>query len=137
MSDARPRTLLVLGASGDLTGRLLRPALGQLLTAEPERRIVLVGSGAEELGPDQWRTKVRAAFDSADATDRPSTTCWPPPATSADVTTREGMGSVLTGCEGLVAIYFALPLAGGLGANGRVRGWQCRTGGLVRSGRPS
>lgn len=29
----------------------------------------------------------------------------------ADVTTREGMGSVLTGCEGPVAIYVALPPA--------------------------
>ena len=41
---AEPQTtLLILGASGDLTSRLLLPALGQLLTLEPHRRIRLRG----------------------------------------------------------------------------------------------
>ncbi|MGZ8804752.1 MAG: glucose-6-phosphate dehydrogenase, partial [Microbacterium sp.] len=41
-------TLIVLGASGDLASRLLLPALGQLLTREPERSIRLVGAGMDD-----------------------------------------------------------------------------------------
>ena len=42
-------SLLLLGASGDLSGRLLLPAFGQLLDREEARRgVVLVGAGAED-----------------------------------------------------------------------------------------
>ncbi len=41
-------TLVILGASGDLSSRLLLPAIGQLLTNHPERRFRLIGSGVEE-----------------------------------------------------------------------------------------
>ena len=45
---------MLLGASGDLSGRLLLPALGQLLDAEEQRRnIVLIGAGTEEWDPSQ------------------------------------------------------------------------------------
>jgi hypothetical protein len=50
------KTLLLLGASGDLSGRLLLPALGQLLDAEEERRgLVLVGAGAEDWVNATWK----------------------------------------------------------------------------------
>ncbi len=48
MADAAISTLVMLGASGDLANRLLMPALGKLLDAEPHRRgLVLLGAGAE------------------------------------------------------------------------------------------
>ena len=53
-------TLIVLGASGDLTARLLMPALGQLLTREPDRGIRLIGAGMETIWDDaRWREVVR------------------------------------------------------------------------------
>ena len=39
-------TLAILGASGDLAGRLLLPALGELLAEERDRRLHLVGAGS-------------------------------------------------------------------------------------------
>ena len=55
-------TLVILGASGDLASRLLLPALGQLLTDHPERRLQLVGSGSEDWTDAHWRSVVRASF---------------------------------------------------------------------------
>ena len=52
-------TIVLLGASGDLAGRLLMPALGQLLEAEPERRnIVLIGAGSEDWDHATWQSVV-------------------------------------------------------------------------------
>jgi len=103
-------TLVVLGASGDLASRLLLPALGQLLTAEPDRRIGLLGAGAEELSPDEWRDRVRKAFGDAsgDAVeDLLSRTRYQ----RTDVTSDDGMRGLLAQCEEPAALYFALPPA--------------------------
>ena len=61
-------TLLILGGSGDLASRLLLPALGELLTNEPERRLQLVGAGSEEWTDAHWRHVVRASFATMKAT---------------------------------------------------------------------
>ena len=45
----RVTTLMILGASGDLSSRLLLPALGQLLTSQPQREVHLVGSGTNPI----------------------------------------------------------------------------------------
>ena len=55
-------TLVIFGASGDLTSRLLLPALGQLLTLEPNRAVRLVGAGMDDWSDDKWRKVVRASF---------------------------------------------------------------------------
>jgi len=56
----RVGTFLLLGASGDLSARLLLPALAELLDQEPERRdIVVVG---EAWNDDKWRDRVRSAL---------------------------------------------------------------------------
>src|SRR5699024_12503222 len=66
MSQSRTSvsTLLILGASGDLAARLLMPALGRLLTVEPNRRLALLGSGVEELSKEHWRDRVRNSWQS-------------------------------------------------------------------------
>ncbi len=47
MSDvASTVTLVILGASGDLTHRLLLPGLGTLLNADPDLRLTLIGRSA-------------------------------------------------------------------------------------------
>ena len=60
------RTFLLLGASGDLAGRLLLPALGELLDDEPERRdVVLVGAGSDDWDEATWKERVTSSFTSA------------------------------------------------------------------------
>lgn len=53
MTDA-PTTLIILGASGDLTRRLLLPGLGTLLLADPERRVHLLGVARGAWDPHDW-----------------------------------------------------------------------------------
>ncbi|MDO5681831.1 MAG: glucose-6-phosphate dehydrogenase [Propionibacteriaceae bacterium] len=55
-------TLVILGASGDLTSRLLLPGLGTLMAHEPDRRINLVGADRKEWGDEAWRERVLEAM---------------------------------------------------------------------------
>jgi len=103
-------TLLILGASGDLASRLLLPALGQLLTGRYERRLRLVGAGADDLSPDQWRAVVAKSFATVEASGAGvehllATTVY----RRADVTRPEEMQGLLDLCEGVPAVHFALP----------------------------
>jgi glucose-6-phosphate 1-dehydrogenase len=106
-------TFVLLGASGDLAGRLLMPALGQLLDAEPERRnIVLIGAGSEDWDQPTWEQRVRSAFESgkvsAETIDAVlSSTHY----SKADVTSADDMGSLIEAAPPAPALYFALPPA--------------------------
>lgn len=103
-------TLLILGASGDLTSRLLLPALGQLLAREPERSVRLAGAGVEEWTDDAWRDTVRKAFATTDAQsafDGLSDTTY----TQADITDPAQLQKLLDAAEGTPALYFAVPPA--------------------------
>ncbi|HEU5486812.1 MAG TPA: glucose-6-phosphate dehydrogenase [Microlunatus sp.] len=110
---AQVATFLLLGASGDLSGRLLLPALGQLLDAEPERRgVVLVGAGTEDWGPDQWRDRVRSSLASADVGAETvdailATTRY----LRADVTRADDLRRLVAEGPPAPALYFALPPA--------------------------
>ena len=53
MADARrggprPHTLLILGAAGDLTARLLLPGLGTLLADDDDSDLLLIGRGSDD-----------------------------------------------------------------------------------------
>jgi glucose-6-phosphate 1-dehydrogenase len=106
-------TLLLLGASGDLAGRLLLPALGQLLDAEEDRRgVVLVGAGSEDWDQQTWQDRVRASFAAAKVS-RPAvesvlaTTRYE----RADVTDVAALRRLLEAGPPAPALYFALPPA--------------------------
>ena len=105
-------TLVILGGSGDLSSRLLLPALGQLLSSHPERRLKLIGAGAEEWTDAHWRQVVRKSFATVSASGAgveellKNTTYL-----SADVTKRDDLERILAACEGVPALYFALPPA--------------------------
>ncbi|KDA06106.1 glucose-6-phosphate dehydrogenase [Microbacterium sp. CH12i] len=102
-------TLVIFGASGDLTSRLLLPALGQLLTTEPKRTVRLIGAGTQEWTDDQLGEVVRTSFGSADAeaaVDRVTVEYH-----QADITQAADLTTLLQGLEGQVAIYFAVPPA--------------------------
>lgn len=103
-------TLIILGASGDLTSRLLLPALGQLLVKEPQRAIHLRGAGVEDWNDAKWRETVRAAFattDSEAAFAAIASTGY----TRADITNAAELTALLEGITGRVALYFAVPPA--------------------------
>ena len=122
------RTLLILGASGDLAGRLLLPGLGRLLAAGRAEDLELVGSGAEEWDDQRWRDRLSGAFAVAPSIEVPP---WeriaPAPEEPgrdtlrrleresvyipADVTKAADLQQLLDRCDGPIAIYFALPPA--------------------------
>jgi glucose-6-phosphate 1-dehydrogenase len=106
-------TLLLLGASGDLSSRLLLPALGQLLDAEPERRnLTLVGAGTEDWSREAWQERVRTSFASAKVSRETveavlATTRYQ----QADVTRAEDLRNLIEDVPAAPALYFALPPA--------------------------
>lgn len=105
-------TICILGASGDLASRLLLPALGQLLSTEPDRQVRLLGAGIDEWSDAKWHEKVRAAFDTLDASgpavDRvlAGTTYH-----HADITDPAALTRLLSEGEGRIVLYFAVPPA--------------------------
>lgn len=107
---AAETTLLILGASGDLTSRLLLPALGQLLALEPQRRVRLRGAGIDDWDDEHWRRTVRSSFDTAgvgETFDSVSDTTY----VHADITDAKDLERLLAGHEGRLALYFAVPPA--------------------------
>jgi len=109
---ARPASLLILGASGDLAARLLMPGLGGLLAHEPHRRVQLVGAGVETYTADEWKDRVRTSLASVDASgpaidDLLERTTY----LTADVTDADDLRRLVEACEQAPSIYFALPPA--------------------------
>lgn len=104
--------LVILGASGDLTHRLLLPGLGTLLKAEPKRAVHLVGAAADDLTQEQWQQRVR---DSIQGSGCDSTVIDKLAAGTTyarvDATSADDLGALLKGLSGQVVLYFALPPA--------------------------
>ena len=103
--------LLLLGASGDLSGRLLLPAFGQLLDQQESRRgVVLVGAGAEDWDADAWRERVRTSFATAKVSDATQQSVLAKTRyQQADVTSVQALKSLIDSCPSAPALYFALP----------------------------
>lgn len=59
------RTLIILGASGDLTSRLLLPGLATLLSTEPERQVRVIGAAMENFTQTEWKKRVRTSLTRA------------------------------------------------------------------------
>ena len=114
-TDQRVKTLLILGASGDLTGRLLLPGLARLIRLGRARGLTLVGAGTEAWDDEKWRARIDESFASAMETGteegrealrqvRDNSTYH-----QADVTAGGVLTALVASLEGPVAIYFALP----------------------------
>lgn len=113
LSDATISTLVVLGASGDLASRLLLPALGKLLDAEPHRRgLVLLGVGADAWDDRSWKDHVRKSLHGAQVSSETVEALLV--ATSyqqADVTKAVDLQQLIDKATPAPALYFALPPA--------------------------
>lgn len=103
-------TLVILGATGDLTSRLLLPALAQLLERQPDLRVRLVGVGQEEWSADKWNTLVQRTF-----TENSGAKCLESLTAieyhRADITDPAQMQDLLATLSGKIALYFAVPPA--------------------------
>jgi glucose-6-phosphate 1-dehydrogenase len=106
------QTLLVLGANGDLTGRLLLPGLGGLLASGWTSGLSLVGSGMDDWHDERWRQRVVESFSkTGDDADRAAAVARGARYVQADVTREEDLRRLLDVCTGPVIMYFALPPA--------------------------
>lgn len=102
------RNLVILGATGDLSSRLLLPGLGTLLKADPGRRITVLGAAPEQ--EYNWADTVRQAFATVDATGpavdyTQQRTRYLP----CDVTDPADLADLLAELSGPSCLYFALP----------------------------
>jgi glucose-6-phosphate 1-dehydrogenase len=105
-------TLLILGASGDLTSRLLLPGLGSLLAVETERRVRVVGADRNDLTASEWADKVRTALERQDVPptcveDIVRDTAY----VQADLLDPDQLDALLRQVGEAVVLYFALPPA--------------------------
>lgn len=108
--SGEPSTFIVLGASGDLTSRLLLPALAQLLGQQPDRSVRLIGVGQNDWDRAEWHEIVSRAVKSVAASGSAvdallETTEYH----RADVTEPDALRRLLDGRSGRIALYFALP----------------------------
>ncbi|MEO5535238.1 MAG: glucose-6-phosphate dehydrogenase [Pseudolysinimonas sp.] len=108
--SARIETLVILGAGGDLTSRLLLPGLASLLASSRAQPIRLMGVDRGPMTDAKWRALVTKAFK-----DFPSKLAEKVIAETtylqADATSAEDLERVLTTATGRTALYFALPPA--------------------------
>lgn len=107
-------TLLILGASGDLTRRLLLPGIGSLLEREPDRPVRIVGADRAEMSAEDFADRLGDALTEGGAPPdvvarmTQSTTYYP-----IDVTDVDALRRVLDELSdtGRLVLYFALPPA--------------------------
>ncbi|SDC07668.1 glucose-6-phosphate 1-dehydrogenase [Raineyella antarctica] len=113
MADASsPVTLVILGASGDLTQRLLLPGLGTLLKAEPDLNLTLIGASNLDWPQEKWAELVTSALPGGGCPDaRVRQQLGATHYVQLDVTDATQMGEFLAGLSGQVVLYFALPPA--------------------------
>lgn len=119
-SGERIKTLVILGASGDLTGRLLLPGVARLIASGRAPGLALVGAGSDDWSAKQWQDRLDDSFSDALSPGGVSTPAGIKDLKRVqkkssyhqlDVTAKGELGELLKEVEGPVALYFALPPA--------------------------
>ena len=62
MMAERIETLIILGAGGDLTSRLLLPGLASFLASDEAQNLSLIGVDRQELDDAAWQQRVSESF---------------------------------------------------------------------------
>jgi glucose-6-phosphate 1-dehydrogenase len=103
-------TLVILGAAGDLTTRLLLPGLAGLVSRR-HLNIQLVGSDRADWDDDQWRNRVEQAFaGELEVTPEIDMMVRTARYVKVDVTAAEDLDRLMRTCSsGPLVLYFALP----------------------------
>ncbi|MGC5172987.1 glucose-6-phosphate dehydrogenase [Microbacterium sp. DT81.1] len=104
-------SILILGAGGDLTKRLLLPGLASLLSVH-DYDVQVLGAAREERTDEQWRQLIRDSFgqvtDPADADRFLESARY---IVTPDVTDVARLQVLIAACDHTPIIYFALPPA--------------------------
>lgn len=112
MAAETPVTLLILGAGGDLTHRLLLPGVGSLLKVEPFRKVQIVGADRAKFTAAKWKQRVGESFATVPVPARPArSTLAKTRYQQTDLLDPEQLADLIAGCTGPLVIYFALPPA--------------------------
>ena len=111
MATPPETTLLILGAGGDLTHRLLLPGLASLLAVEPDRRVRVVGADRVDLTAAQWRARVRDSFSAAKPAAKVTGAIAKHTAyLKTDLLDEAALRDLVDRCgDGPLVIFFALP----------------------------
>ena len=103
-------TLIIFGASGDLTQRLLLPGLGQLIDCGGADKLQVIGVGQQALSTAVWRKRVARSFAAGGAkSDEARAIAERAEYRRADVTDPNDLAEILAASTGTPALYFALP----------------------------
>src|ERR1051326_1950005 len=104
------QTLVILGATGDLTSRLLLPGLGGLLASGRVHGLSLLGSATQKRTDEMWRGHIEESFATVSAQGTEvNTVAQHARYLQADVTSAADLRRLLDACEGRAILYFALP----------------------------
>ncbi|WP_423917545.1 glucose-6-phosphate dehydrogenase [Frigoribacterium sp. 2-23] len=104
-------TLIILGASGDLTERLLLPGLASLLKSDRGVDVQLIGTGRSERSPEEWDDVVKTAFNGDAGSDLAKKTLASSQYIQGDPTDVDHLKKLLAASQGTPVLYFALPPA--------------------------
>lgn len=110
MMTARIDTLIILGAGGDLTSRLLLPGLASYLASDDAHSLTLVGADRQELDDQAWQARVTESF-AGTVSSASRAVAGAAHYVQADVTDADALRELITSVTGRVALYFALPPA--------------------------
>ena len=110
--DESIQTLIILGAQGDLTERLLLPGLGTLVAADSLGDLLLIGSGQGEGTDRRWQEKVARAFANGGVSGPDvDTVVRNTRYVRSDATDGSDLRRLLARARGRLTLYFALPPA--------------------------
>jgi glucose-6-phosphate 1-dehydrogenase len=104
-------TLIILGASGDLTERLLLPGLASLLKSDRGVEVQLIGTGRSERSPKEWDAVVKTAFNGDGDSNLAKKTLAGSQYIQGDPTDPAHLEKLFEASEGAPVLYFALPPA--------------------------
>jgi glucose-6-phosphate 1-dehydrogenase len=104
-------TLIILGASGDLTERLLLPGLASLLKSDRGVDVKLIGTGRSERSPQEWESVVSTAFNGDAGSDLAKRTLASSEYIQGDPTDPAHLEKLFEASVGAPVMYFALPPA--------------------------
>jgi len=107
---SRVDTLIILGAGGDLTSRLLLPGLASYLASDDAHAVSLIGVDRADLDDASWRSRVVDSF-SVEPSPLSASVAESSQYVKADVTDASQLERIIASAPGRVALYFALPPA--------------------------
>lgn len=111
-SQPRVQTLLILGATGDLTARLLLPGLATLLADGASAGLTVAGAGTRDWDDDRWRARIAQSFAASGVAETVTEGVVRHAVyRRADVSKAAELAPLLGLGENPIAIYFALPPA--------------------------